>query len=71
MLSKETLERYRNLTDSERAILVVRSIRENWPALFEGPPETVAKRLQLLRMQNDERNRNMLTAMARTRESES
>ena len=67
MLSKETLERYRQMSTSERAALVVQSMRENWPAMFEGTEEMVAKRFELLRRQNDERNRNMLTGLARTR----
>ncbi len=66
MLSKETLERYRQMTISERAALVVQAMRENWPVMFEGPEEMVAKRFELLRRQNDERNRNMLAGLART-----
>jgi len=65
VLSKETLERYRRMTTSERAALVVQSMRENWPAMFEGSEEKVGRRFELLRRQNDERNRNMLEALAR------
>lgn len=67
LLSKETLERYRRMTTSERASIVVQSMRENWPAMFEGSDEKVARRFELLRWQNDERNRNMLEGLARTR----
>ena len=67
MLSKETLERYRRMTTSQRAELVVASMRENWPAMFAGGEEKTARRFRLLRMQNDERNTNMLTALARNR----
>ena len=67
MLSKETLERYRRMTTSQRAKLVVQSMVENWPAMFAGTEEKVARRFELLRRQNDERNRNMLQAYARTR----
>jgi hypothetical protein len=67
MLSKETLERYRRMTASERAAIVVQSMRENWSAMFEGSDETIRKRFELLRRQNDERNRNMLKGLARTR----
>lgn len=67
MLSKETLERYRRMTTSERAAIVVQSMRENWSAMFEGSDETIRKRFELLRRQNDERNRNMLVGLARTR----
>lgn len=67
MLSKETLEQYRQMTTSERAAIVVQSMRENWSAMFEGSDETIRKRFELLRRQNDERNRNMLEGLARTR----
>ncbi len=67
MLSKETLEHYRRMTTSERAAIVVQSMRENWSAMFEGSDETIRKRFELLRRQNDERNRNMLEGLARTR----
>jgi hypothetical protein len=65
MLSPETLERYRRMTDAERLKLTFQMIRENTPALFEGPPEVVARRFELLRRQNDERNRRMLEGIAR------
>ena len=55
------------MTTSERAAIVVQSMRENWPAMFEGSNETIRKRFELLRRQNDERNRNMLKGFARTR----
>lgn len=67
MLSKETLERYRRMTTSERAAVVVQSMRENWSAMFEGSSEKIRKRFELLRRQNDERNRNMLEGLSRTR----
>lgn len=67
MLSKETLERYRRMTPGERAAIVVQSMRENWPAMFEGSGEKIRKRFDLLRRQNDERNRNMLEGISRTR----
>jgi hypothetical protein len=51
MLSRETLERYKRMTPSERLELTLRMIEESIPALLEGP------RFELLRRQNDERNR--------------
>ena len=65
MLSKERLEIYRRMTTDERLALTLHMIRENWPAMFEGPPDVVARRFELLRRQNDERNKNMLEAFAR------
>ena len=66
MLSHETLERYRRMSGSERLQITLQMIRDNTPALLEGSPEIVARRFELLRRENDARNQNMLTAMART-----
>ena len=68
MLSRETLESYRRMTPSERLRLTLQMIRENTPYLFRGTPDEVRRRFELLRRENDERNRRMLTAIARTRE---
>jgi hypothetical protein len=46
--------------------MTLEMIRESWPALFEGPKEVVERRFELLRRQNDERNRLMLEKLART-----
>ena len=67
MLSRETLEEYRRMTPGQRLKLTLQMIEENMPALFQGPPEVVARRFELLRRQNDERNRRMLEGIARTR----
>lgn len=68
MLHPETLEAYRKMTPSERLKLTLEMTRKNFRRLVSGPPEIVARRFEVLRRQNDERNRNMLTAIARTRE---
>jgi hypothetical protein len=65
MLSAETLELYRQMTPGERLSLALRMTTEQTPWLFSGPPEMVARRFELLRRQNDERNRRMCEAMAR------
>jgi len=67
MLSQETLERYRRMTPGERLTLALRMTEENIPALFEGSPDIVNRRFELLARENDARNRNMLTAIARTK----
>lgn len=67
MLSPETLEMYRRMTPGERLKLTLEMIRENTPFLFKGTPEQVARRFERMRQNNDERNRRMLTAIARTR----
>jgi len=67
MTHDETLERYRRMTNAERAAVTCRLIRENWPALFQGPPDVVARRFERMSRENDARNRNMLEAIARTK----
>jgi hypothetical protein len=69
MLSPESLEIYRRMTPAQRMKMTLEMIEENWPALFRGPKELVDRRFELLRRENDERNRRMLTAIARTRKS--
>ncbi len=69
MLSRETLEQYRRMTPGERLKLTLEMIRESTPWLLHGPPDVVDRRFELLRRQNDQRNRNMLTAIARSRTS--
>ena len=66
MLSPETIESYRRMTLSQRADIVLAMIRDNSAALLHGPPEVVDRRFELIRRQNDERNRLMRIAMART-----
>lgn len=68
MLSRETLESYRRMTNSERLRLTVEMIRHEMPYLLRGTREQVDRRLELLRRENDERNFLMLSAIARTRD---
>ena len=68
MLSRETLERYRRMSPSERLRLTLDMIEESIPYLLRGTPEEVDRRFELLRRQNDERNRRMLEAFARLKE---
>ena len=67
MLSQDTLDEYRRMMPGERLALALRMTEEQAPALLEGAPTLVARRFALLERENDERNRNMRTAMARTR----
>ena len=50
MLSRETIERNRRLSLSERLRLTLRMIREATPYLLAGPPEVVERRFELLRL---------------------
>lgn len=67
MLSRETLEDYRRMTTSQRFKLVLEMIRGNTSALLSGSPDLVDRRFELLRRENDERNRGILAGFARTR----
>ncbi len=70
MLSRETLEEYRRMTNAERFKLALEMCEEATPYLLDGPPEVVQRRFELLERQNDERNRNMLERIARTRDDQ-
>lgn len=65
MLSHESLERYRRMTTGERLKLAIELTNEATPYLFRGTPEQVDRRFELLRLQNDERNRRMPTPQCR------
>lgn len=65
MLHTETLEAYRRMTPSERLQLTLNMIRDNTPYLLHGTPDQVRRKFELLRRQNDERNRLILEAFAR------
>lgn len=69
MLHPETLEAYRRMTPSERLQLTFDMIRDNTPYLFHGTSDQVGRKFELLRRQNDERNRLMLEAFARAKDS--
>jgi hypothetical protein len=67
MMSPETVQRYRRMTPSQRLQLTLEMIREATPFLLRGTPEQVDRRFELLRLQNDQRNRSMLKGIARTK----
>ena len=68
MLSRQSAEHWRKLTFSERLKVVLTMIDEAVPYLLRGTPEQIERRFDLLRRQNDERNRNMLAGIARSEE---
>jgi hypothetical protein len=67
MLSREALNAYRQMTNAERLELTLEMSRQATSFLLKGTPEQVARKFELIRRENDERNRNMLAAIARTR----
>jgi hypothetical protein len=67
MMSRETAQRYRRMTPSQRLKLTLEMIREATPFLLRGTPQQVDRRFELLRLQNDDRNRRMLEGIARTK----
>lgn len=64
MLSKETLEAYRQMTPSQRLALSIQAMRESMVHLLAGPPEIVDRKFELIRRENDARNRAMLERLA-------
>jgi hypothetical protein len=67
MLSRETLEAYRLMTPGQRLALALKLTEESEPYLLYGTPEQVDRKFELLRRENDDRNRRMLEAIARTK----
>jgi hypothetical protein len=65
MLSRETLERYRQMTPGERLALTFKMTEEAFPRLFSGTPEQVKRKFEILRLDNDERNRLLLEGLRR------
>lgn len=64
MLSKETLEAYRRMTPNQRLALSIQAMRESMAHLLAGPPEIVDRKFELIRRENDARNRAMLERLA-------
>lgn len=64
MLSPETIERYRKMTTGQRWALTMEACRDAMPYMLRGPEEVVDRRFELLRRENDLRNRNMLRRLA-------
>ena len=67
MLSRETLEAYRQMTPGQRLEIALEMMGENTSYLLRGRPEIVSRRFERIRRENDIRNRNMLAAIARTK----
>jgi hypothetical protein len=70
MLSLETLQRYREMTPGQRLELTFRLMDGLEKSLLSGTPQQVDRKFELLRRENDLRNENMLTAIARTKAAE-
>jgi hypothetical protein len=64
MLNSETIESYRRMTPDQRLALTLRAMRASLPYLLHGDPAIVNRRFELLRRENDARNRHMLAALA-------
>jgi hypothetical protein len=68
VLSNETLDEYRRMTPGQLLALTLKMTEESEPYLLYGTPEQVNRKFELLRRENDERNRRMLEAIARTKQ---
>jgi hypothetical protein len=67
MLSPETLEGYRRMSPGERLALSLKLTKDADPYLLYGTREQVDRKFELIKRENDERNRRMLEAFARTK----
>jgi len=67
LLSPETIETYRLMTPGQRLQLTIELMEGTDQALLSGTPEQVDRKFELLKRENDLRNRNMLEAIGRTR----
>ena len=65
MLSPEAIEMYRRMTPSQRFQLTLEAIREAIPYLLRGSKEVVDRKFELIRRENDARNKAMLEALSR------
>jgi hypothetical protein len=53
MLSRETLEAYRQMTPGQRLEIALEMMRENTSYLLRGRPEIVSRRFERIRQEND------------------
>lgn len=67
MLSPEAAKRLREMSVADRLRLTLQMIDDGLPFLTRGTPDQVRRRFELLRQENDERNRRMLEAIARSK----
>lgn len=70
MMSPETRQRYKAMTNAERLRITLQMMQEAIPELLRGTPEQVDRRFELLRRRNDDRNRRILLALARAKAKE-
>ena len=56
------------MSAAEKLKLTFKMIDENVPYLFLGSKELISKRFELLRRENDERNKNTLECLQRAQE---
>jgi hypothetical protein len=64
MLGQETLEAYRRTLPTERLSLALRATREAIPYLLHGPAEMIDRKFELIRRENERRNRSMRERLA-------
>jgi hypothetical protein len=64
MLGQETLEDYRRMLPTERLSLALHATREALPYLLHGPAEIIDRKFELIRRENESRNRSMRERLA-------
>ncbi len=66
MLSRETLERYRKMTPSERLQLTFELIEQGWQYMYVGTPDEVRRKRELVNRENDLANKRILETLEKT-----
>jgi hypothetical protein len=64
MLRQETREDYRRMLPSERLSLALRATREALPYLLHGSAEIIDRKFELIRRENESRNRSLRERLA-------
>ena len=64
MMGQQTLEAYRRMPPSERLSLALRATRQALPYLLYGPSELIDRKFELIRRENEWRNRSMRERLA-------
>ena len=64
MLSKASLERYRQMGPGGRFEIVMEALETALSNLVQGPPDFVERRFKRIRQLNDEHNQRLLERLA-------
>ena len=69
-MTREFAEHVRGLSLNMRLRIATRMMKEDWARLLRGNPELVARRLEELNREHNERNRALREGLARAHQAE-